>query len=154
MLGSSSLEAFRCLGCDDSGIVPTTKRDSPRYTLTGMGDNSTARRRRAAAWLLLPLFLSSGATSLVYETLWARQLQLVFGTSQVAIAAVLAAFMAGLAVGGFAAARWAGRVARPLSWYAGLEAFIGLYALREISRPRCCWPTCRFCFAPRRNGCW
>jgi spermidine synthase len=77
----------------------------------------------------VPLFLASGATSLIYETLWARQLYLVFGTSQLAICTVLAAFMAGLALGGFAAARWAGRVARPLMAYALLEAFIGAYAL-------------------------
>ena len=97
-------------------------------------------RRRAAVWLLIPLFLSSGATSLVYETLWARQMHLVFGTSQVAIATVLAAFMAGLAAGGFAAARWAGRARRPLLWYAGLEAFIGLYALLFPVLLRLCAP--------------
>ncbi|MDH5607778.1 MAG: hypothetical protein OEY93_12935, partial [Anaerolineae bacterium] len=79
--------------------------------------------------LLLVIFLFSGATSLVYETLWSRQLHLVFGVSQLAIATLLAAFMAGLALGGFFAARWAGRIKRPLLVYAGLEAFIGLYAL-------------------------
>jgi len=88
---------------------------------------SPARAR--STWLLLGIFLASGATSLVYETLWARQLHLVFGTSQLAICTVLAAFMAGLALGGFGAARWAGRVAHPVLAYAALEAFIGLYAL-------------------------
>ena len=78
---------------------------------------------------LIPLFFASGTTSLVYETLWARQLHLVFGTSQLAICTVLAAFMAGLALGGLSAARWAERVRQPLLVYAALEAVIGIYAI-------------------------
>ena len=79
--------------------------------------------------VLIIIFLTSGATSLVYETIWARELQLVFGTSQLAISTVLAAFMAGLAIGGFVAAHWAEKVARPVFVYGLLEAFIGCYAL-------------------------
>ena len=40
-------------------------------------------RRSRAVTLLVPLFVLSGATSLVYETLWERQLHLVMGTSQI-----------------------------------------------------------------------
>ena len=86
------------------------------------------RRERAIRWLI-PLFLASGATSLVYQTIWERQLHLIFGTSQVAVSTVLAAFMTGLALGGFGGARWADRIARPIRAYAILEALIGLYAL-------------------------
>ena len=86
-------------------------------------------RRQKAVRLLVPLFFVSGLTALIYQSIWARQLQLVFGTSQFAIATVLAAFMAGLAVGGFLMARSADTVARPLFIYGVLEVFIGLYAL-------------------------
>ena len=86
------------------------------------------RRERAIRWLV-PLFLSSGATSLVYETVWERQLHLIFGTSQVAVSTVLAAFMTGLALGGFGGAKWADKFDRPIRAYAGLELLIGLYAL-------------------------
>ena len=86
------------------------------------------RRERAVRWLI-PLFLASGATSLVYETVWERQLHLIFGTSQVAVSTVLAAFMTGLALGGFGGAKWADTVARPIRAYALLEAMIGIYAL-------------------------
>jgi spermidine synthase len=88
-----------------------------------------ALRRPTVVAALVPLFITSGATSLVYETLWERQLQLVVGTSQVAVVTVLASFMAGLAAGGFLAGRVADRVRRPLYAYAALEGFIGLYAL-------------------------
>lgn len=86
-------------------------------------------RRQRAVTLLVPLFILSGATSLVYETLWERQLHLVVGTSQVSVITVLAAFMTGLAGGGFAASRFADRVKRPLVTYALLEGAIGVYAL-------------------------
>ncbi|MDG1137441.1 MAG: fused MFS/spermidine synthase, partial [Phycisphaerales bacterium] len=89
---------------------------------------SVYRRERAVRWLI-PLFLASGATSLVYETVWERHLHLVFGTSQVAVSTVLAAFMTGLALGGFGGAKWADKIDRPIRAYAILEALIGLYAL-------------------------
>ena len=70
-----------------------------------MTATASVDRRARAARVLVPLFFVSGATSLVYETLWARQLHWVFGTSQLAITTVLAGFMGGLAAGGFVGAR-------------------------------------------------
>ena len=75
------------------------------------------------------LFLLSGATSLVYESLWARQLHLVVGTSQLAISIVLAAFMAGLAIGSLVAARYQHLIRRPLLAFAALEGLVACYAL-------------------------
>ncbi|MFZ5479646.1 MAG: fused MFS/spermidine synthase [Myxococcota bacterium] len=75
------------------------------------------------------VFFLSGATALVYESVWGRELHLVFGTSQFAIATVLAAFMTGLALGGAIATRLVHRVTRPLRVYAALEAVVALYAL-------------------------
>jgi spermidine synthase len=86
-------------------------------------------RRSGAIPLLSLLFFFSGATSLVYQTIWARELHLVFGTSSYAIATVLAAFMGGLALGGFWMARHADRLKKPLLAYGLLELAIGLYAL-------------------------
>ncbi len=97
-------------------------------------------RRDRAIRLLVPLFVFSGATSLVYETIWERQLHLIFGTSQVAVSTVLAAFMTGLAMGAFGGAKWADKIKKPILAYAGLELMIGLYAvifphLLELVRP-------------------
>ena len=88
----------------------------------------TLRRERALT-LLLPLFFVSGATGLTYQTVWARQLHLVFGTSTFAIATVLAAFMGGMAVGGAVMSRYADRIRSPVAAYGILELGIGLYAL-------------------------
>ncbi len=86
-------------------------------------------RRQQAVSAFLPLFFVSGATSLVYQTVWARQLHLVFGTSTFAIATVLTAFMGGLAIGGLVMARFADGVRRPLVVYGALECAIGAYAV-------------------------
>ena len=94
-----------------------------------MNQEQSQKQRDRAIRLLIPLFVFSGATSLVYETLWERQLHLVFGTSQVAVSTVLAAFMTGLALGGFGGARWADKIKRPILAYACLEFAIGIYAV-------------------------
>src|SRR5438046_7184194 len=74
-------------------------------------------------------FLFSGATGLIYEVVWARMLGLVFGATTIAISAVLAAFMGGLALGSALAAKPGVRIRRPLRAYALMEICIGLYAL-------------------------
>jgi spermidine synthase len=79
--------------------------------------------------LLAICFVFSGATGLIYEVLWARMLGLVFGATTLAISAVLAAFMGGLALGSAAAARYAPRIARPVRAYALIEIAVGLYTL-------------------------
>ena len=74
-------------------------------------------------------FFLSGLAALLYQTAWLRQFSLVFGTSELAVATVLAAYMAGLALGSAIAGRYAGRVTRPVLVYGLLEAGIALSAL-------------------------
>ena len=71
----------------------------------------------------------SGASGLVYEVVWTRQLTLVFGSTVFATSTVLTAFMAGLALGSYYFGRMADRERRPLRLYAILEAGIGVFAL-------------------------
>ena len=79
--------------------------------------------------VVLLLFFGSGATSLIYEVVWSRSLSLIFGATALGVSTVLAAFMAGLALGSY----WFGRVAdchkNPIRLYGLLEAGVGLYAL-------------------------
>ncbi|MEM7582831.1 MAG: fused MFS/spermidine synthase [Acidobacteriota bacterium] len=79
--------------------------------------------------LLLACFVLSGFAGLIYQTVWTQQFAHVFGTSEQALAMVLAAYMGGLALGAGLAARWAGRIRRPVRLYALLELGIGLGAL-------------------------
>ncbi|MFN8524858.1 MAG: fused MFS/spermidine synthase [Chloroflexota bacterium] len=79
-----------------------------------------------APWLLAGIYLLSGASGLVYQVLWQRMLALVFGVSTYATATVLAAFMGGLALGGFVAGRLADRSRNPLRDYGRVEVLIGV----------------------------
>src|SRR6266516_3403742 len=79
--------------------------------------------------LLLVIFLLSGVSGLIYQVLWQRMLALVFGVSAYATATVLAAFMAGLAIGGYLAGRVADRIAAPLVVYGVVEVLVGLTGL-------------------------
>jgi len=79
--------------------------------------------------LLLACFLLSGFAALLYQTAWTRELSFVFGTSDLAVAAVLAAYMGGLALGAAAAARFAPSLRRPVLVYGLLELAIAVSAL-------------------------
>src|SRR5262249_21779009 len=78
---------------------------------------------------LYGLFFLSGVSALIYELVWQRLLNLVFGVSTLSVSAVLAAFMGGLALGGWLCGRLADRTPRPLRCYGLLEVGIGLSAL-------------------------
>lgn len=74
-------------------------------------------------------FLLSGFAALLYQAAWMRQFGTVFGTSHLAVATVLAAYMGGLAAGAWLAGRFIERVNNPLRVYGFLEAGIALSAL-------------------------
>jgi len=76
--------------------------------------------------LVLLLFLISGAVGLGYQVLWGRFLLELIGVSAYSYATVLAAFMAGLALGSALFGRLADRVRRPLllsALYSGWVSF-------------------------------
>ena len=83
-----------------------------------------------ARWIaMLACFLGSGFAGLLYQIAWTRELDAVFGTSELAVASVLAAYMGGLAIGAALAARAVGRVRRPLRAYALLELGVAVSAI-------------------------
>jgi spermidine synthase len=82
--------------------------------------------------LLGACFGLSGVAALVYQTAWTRQFAIVFGTSELAVAAVLAAYMGGLALGALIAERLLVRIRRPLLNYALLELAIAASAVLAV----------------------
>lgn len=94
--------------------------------------NAPASSDFARLSLLALCFVLSGFAALAYQTAWTRQFALVFGTSELAVATVLAAYMGGLALGAWLIERWLPRVERPVLAYAGLE--LGIGASAEIGR--------------------
>ena len=79
---------------------------------------------------IFTLFFFSGVSGLAYQVVWTRLLTLIFGNTMLASSTVLAAFMAGLAAGSFAAGKYIDKKPRQMvRIYALLEAGIGIFAL-------------------------
>lgn len=78
--------------------------------------------------ILIACFFVSGLAGLVYETVWVRELTLLFGTTTFAVSAVIAAFMGGLALGSFVIGKFADRSPSVLLLYSALELGVLLYA--------------------------
>lgn len=78
--------------------------------------------------LFTGLFVLSGVSGLVYQVVWARKLQLAFGVNLFAIAAVLAAYFLGMALGSWLGGKYSDRSGRPLVAYALIEVLIGISA--------------------------
>lgn len=75
------------------------------------------------------LFFLSGAAGLVYEQLWIRELQHVFGSTIHSITTVVAAYMGGLGLGAWALGRRADAHRQPAALYGLLELAIGVFGL-------------------------
>ena len=85
------------------------------------------RHIKPIVWII---FIFSGASGLIYEVIWMRQLTLIFGSTVFATSTVLTAFMAGLALGSFYFGRKIDESGQsPLRMYALLEAGIGAFCL-------------------------
>jgi spermidine synthase len=85
----------------------------------------SASRRRA----ILTIFVVSGFTGLIYESIWSHYLKLFLGHAAYAQTLVLALYMGGLALGSWLIARRAARMTNLLLGYVLVEALIGLFGL-------------------------
>lgn len=83
--------------------------------------------------LLLFAFALSGMTALIYEVVWTRPLQLIFGSTVYAVSTMLTTFMVGFALGAFLFRNIADRSKNPVLLFALLEFGIGLYGLVILS---------------------
>jgi spermidine synthase len=87
---------------------------------------STTKSKPGSAALYL--FFLSGFAALVYETVWTRQLVLVFGATLTSATTVLAGFMAGMALGALWGSRLTHKTHDPLRLYGKLELGIAAWA--------------------------
>lgn len=79
--------------------------------------------------LIYLLFFLSGISGLIYQTVWLRILIRTLGVTVYATSTILAAFMAGLALGSYFFGKYADRSGRLLRLYATLELGIGISAI-------------------------
>jgi predicted membrane-bound spermidine synthase len=97
------------------------------------------REDLTAVKALLPLlFFFSGASALIYESMWTRQFGLIFGNTTYSVTVILATFMGGIALGSFLAARITVRklvrVYAIAEAGAGLTAFLTFLLLKNLPR--------------------
>ncbi len=78
---------------------------------------------------LSPLLFLSGAAALVLEVAWFRRLAQLAGGTSVALGAVIAAVIGGMAIGAWLLGRRADRTDRPVRLYAILELLVAAAAL-------------------------
>ncbi len=82
--------------------------------------------------ILCAIFFISGASALVFETLWFQQAGLAFGNSVWASSLVLAGFMGGLALGSGVAVRRGDRLGPPIRTYAVLEVVVAVSGISLV----------------------
>src|SRR5216684_353939 len=103
-------------------------------------------------WILGACFAVSGATSLVLQVAWSKELSYILGSTLYGSATVVAAFMAGLGIGSALAGRFAERLTRPVRSYAFIQ--FGIAACGAVSIPvfRATEPVFRFLFQTLAPG--
>lgn len=83
-------------------------------------------RQSSSVLVYLVIFVLSGFSGLIYESIWSHYLKLFLGHAAYAQALVLAIFMGGMAGGAALAARLGHRVRNALLAYAVVEGLIGI----------------------------
>src|SRR5580700_7092676 len=78
---------------------------------------------------LLAVFVVSGFTGLIYESIWSHYLKLFLGHAAYAQTLVLAIFMGGMALGSWAVAHYTARIRQLLWGYVVVEALIGILGI-------------------------
>ena len=77
---------------------------------------------------LFGVFFLSGTAGIVYEILWMRELQRLFGNTAVSAAIVLFVFFLGMALGNIWGGRFASKATMSFRWYGIVEIGIAVLA--------------------------
>src|SRR5450755_5183551 len=94
-----------------------------------MPDGAREDSFSAMTFLLVTVFIFSGAAGLIYESIWTRYLGLFVGHSAYAQVIVLVIFLGGMSLGALLVGRRTERLQHPLYWYAGVEMLTGIIGL-------------------------
>lgn len=89
-------------------------------------------RQRLIRHIVFAGFGLSGMAALIYEVVWTRSLSIIMGSSTYALSTMLAAFMAGLSIGGLIGGRLTDRIKRLAVAFALCELGIGLFGIITV----------------------
>jgi predicted membrane-bound spermidine synthase len=98
---------------------------------TAEGDDGSIMRTHGFMQrrFLLAVFVVSGFTGLIYESIWSHYLKLFLGHAAYAQSLVLAIFMGGMALGSWLVACYSGRIRQLLWGYVLVEGLIGILGI-------------------------
>ncbi|WP_367380153.1 fused MFS/spermidine synthase [Stenotrophomonas cyclobalanopsidis] len=111
-------------------IYPLTKSELPAIAATQ--PNAQVSASRCSPRFVLIVAALTGASSFVYEITWVRMLSLALGTTIHAFELMLAAFIAGIAMGGLWLRSRADRLQSPLRTAGWVQVWMGLAALASM----------------------
>src|SRR5713101_139383 len=95
--------------------MKTERINDPRSVLyTGATIDMTDAVSSALRALVIAIFFTSGAASLILQVVWFKQLQLVLGSATFSVSVTVASFFFGLSIGSAFGGRIADRITRPL----------------------------------------
>src|SRR5438309_3660544 len=92
-----------------------------------------APKRNPRAHLVAALLAGSGCSALIYQTVWFRELRLIFGSSTGAVAAVTVVFMGSLGAGSWILGDRVERQSLGVRFYGKLELAIALFAAASLA---------------------
>lgn len=87
------------------------------------------QKKANSEYLIFLYFFSSGFAALLYQVVWLKYLNLLFGSTTYATAAVLSAFMFGLAAGSWFSVKFRSLFRSPLRSYGMFEIAVGVFAI-------------------------
>ena len=109
------------------GVARLARHQGGKAATAGHGEKTCSAGR-----IMLATTLITGATSFAYEIAWIRLLSMVLGASTHAFEVMLAAFIAGLAIGGLIIRSQIDRLKRPLIALALAQVGMGLLAAATL----------------------
>jgi len=78
---------------------------------------------------LIAILFISGFSALLYQVIWIRHINLIFGVHVYSTCTVIASFMAGISLGSYLLGKYIDRSKSPLTVFLIIEALIGIYGL-------------------------
>ena len=114
-----------------ASVVPASVKPAPPVqkgpSLPVAGKKIPPRQR-----LILWTFAFSGFASFAYEIFWTRSLVFLVGNTTYAFSLMLAAFLTGIALGGYGIRFVVKRTRRPLMLFAAIEILIGIFSAASL----------------------
>ncbi len=94
-----------------------------------MSETLSEQKENSSKKLVVIAFFLSGMTALIYEVVWSRPLQLIFGSTIYAVSTILTTFLAGFGIGAYIFGNIADNSKNELRLFSMLELGIGIYGL-------------------------